>query len=144
MSLLQVIQPEGWKRPKGYSNGVIAEGRMLFVGGQIGWDADEAFHSDDFGAQWDQALSNVLAVVRAAGGGPEHIVRMTIYVVDKHEYLGSIAEVGASWRRWMGRSYPAMALVQVAALVEDRARVEIEATAVLPHVSRDLSGGGSG
>ncbi len=136
-SLLEVIQPEGWKRPKGYSNGIVAEGRVLFVGGQIGWDADEVFHSDDFGAQWEQALSNVLAVVRAAGGGPEHIARMTIYVVDKHEYQASLAEVGAAWRKHMGRHYPVMALVVVAGLLEDRARVEIEATAVLPATRDD-------
>ena len=143
MSLLQVIQPEGWKRPKGYSNGIVAEGRLLFVGGQIGWDADEQFRSDRFGDQWDQALSNVLCVVRAAGGGPEHIARMTIYVVDKRDYLGELEAVGAAWRRLMGRNYPVMALVQVAALVEDRARVEIEATAVLPQVPPDRAGGGS-
>lgn len=131
-AFLRAIQPEGWKRPKGYSNGIVAEGRVLFVGGQIGWDADEVFHSDVFSDQWDQALVNVLAVVRAAGGGPEHIARMTIYVTDKHEYLGQLAAIGASWRERMGRNYPAMALVQVAALVEDRAKVEIEATCVLP------------
>jgi enamine deaminase RidA (YjgF/YER057c/UK114 family) len=132
MSLFQVIQPEGWKRPKGYSNGILADGCVLFTGGQIGWDADEVFHSDRFADQWDQALANVLAIVRAAGGGPEHIARLTIYVTDKHEYLGQLEGVGDAWRRHMGRNYPAMALVQVAALVEDRAKVEIEATAVLP------------
>ena len=132
MSLLQAIQPEGWKRPKGYSNGMIGEGRVLLVGGQIGWDEQERFVSERFADQWDRALANVLAVVRAAGGGPEHIARMTVYVVDKHEYLGQLEEVGAAWRRHMGRHFPAMALVQVAALVEDLARVEIEASAVLP------------
>jgi len=142
-ALLEVIQPEGWKRPKGYSNGIVAEGRVLFVGGQIGWDADERFPSDRFADQWDQALANVVAVVRAAGGGPEHVARMTIYVTDKREYLEQLGEIGASWRRHMGRSYPAMALVQVAALLEDRARVEIEATAVLPHAGSDRTGGGS-
>lgn len=129
---LQVIQPEGWKRPRGYSNGIVAEGRVLFVGGQIGWDENEVFHSDDFVAQWEQALRNVLAVVRAAGGGPEHVARMTVYVVDKREYQARLSEIGAVWRRHMGRHYPVMALVVVAGLLEDRARVEIEATAVLP------------
>lgn len=135
MSLLRIIQPEGWKQPKGYSNGILTEGRLLFVGGQVGWDGDEVFVSDVFHEQWDQALSNVLTVVRAAGGGPEHVVRMTIYVTDKAEYLSQRSEIGASWRRHMGRNYPTMALVQVADLVEDRARVEIEATAVLPRES---------
>ncbi len=131
-AFLEVIQPAGWKRPKGYSNGIVADGRVLFTGGQIGWDADEVFHSDRFADQWDQALSNVVAIVRAGGGGPEHIARLTIYVTDKHEYLGDLEGVGAAWRKHMGRNYPAMALVQVAGLVEDRAKVEIEATAVLP------------
>ena len=130
--LLRAIQPAGWKRPKGYANGMLGEGRLLFVAGQIGWDEAERFPSDRFADQWDRALANVLAVVRAAGGGPEHIARMTVYVVDKREYLDQLEEVGAAWRRHMGRHYPAMALVQVAALLEDRARVEIEATAVLP------------
>lgn len=133
--LLRAIQPEGWKRPKGYSNGILAEGRILFVGGQIGWDADEVFHSNVFHEQWDQTLANVLAVVRAAGGGPEHIARMTIYVKNKRDYLSQLAEVGASWKARMGRNYPAMALVQVADLVEEPALVEIEATCVLPKES---------
>ncbi|AKU92251.1 RidA family protein [Vulgatibacter incomptus] len=132
MGLLQAIQPPGWKRPKGYSNGIVGEGRILFVGGQIGWDADEVFHSDVFHEQWAQALSNVLDVVRAAGGGPEHVARMTIYVTDKQDYLAQLAEIGAAWKKHMGRVYPAMALVQVADLVEDRALVEIEATCLLP------------
>lgn len=132
MSLLRAIQPPGWKRPKGYANGVVAEGRILFVAGQIGWDADEVFHSDVFHEQWDRALANVLEVVRAAGGGPEHVARMTIYVTDKRAYLDQIPQVGEAWKRHMGRNYPAMALVQVADLVEDRALVEIEATCVLP------------
>lgn len=132
MTLLRAIQPEGWKRPKGYSNGIVAEGRILFVAGQVAWDEEERFHSDVFHEQWDRALANVLAVVRAAGAGPEHIARMTIYVKDKHAYLQEMEQVGASWKRHMGRSYPAMAMVQVADLVEDRALVEIEATCVLP------------
>lgn len=132
ISLLQMIQPEGWKKPRGYSNGIVADGRLLFVGGQVGWDGDEAFHSEVFHEQWDQALANVLAVVRAAGGGPEHVVRMTIYVKDKQDYLSQRGEIGSSWRKHMGRNFPTMALVQVADLVEDLAKVEIEATAVLP------------
>jgi len=131
-SLFQAIQPPGWKRPKGYSNGILAKGRILFVGGQIGWDADEVFQSDVFHEQWAKTLSNVLEVVRTAGGGPEHIARMTIYVKDKKDYLGQLPEVGQAWRELMGRNYPTMALVQVADLVEERALVEIEATCVLP------------
>lgn len=132
MSILRAIQPEGWKRPKGYSNGIVATGRILFVAGQVGWDEDEVFQSRRFSEQWDRALANVLAVVRAAGGGPEHIARMTIYVTDKQDYLGQLEEVGAAWRRHMGRNYPTMAMVQVADLIEDAALVEIEATCVLP------------
>lgn len=132
MSLLQIIQPEGWKQPRGYSNGIVAEGRLLFVGGQVGWDGDEVFVSDVFHEQWDRALANVVEVVAAAGGGPGHIVKMTIYVKDKREYLDQRAEIGGAWRRHMGRNYPTMALVQIADFVEDRAKVEIEAMAVLP------------
>lgn len=132
MSLLRAIQPPSWKRPKGYANGIVADGRLLFVAGQIGWDGDEVFHSDEFHEQWDRALGNVLEVVREAGGGPEHVARMTIYVTDKRAYLACIPQVGEAWKRHMGRNYPAMALVQVADLVEERALVEIEATCVLP------------
>lgn len=132
MSLRKLIQPEGWKQPRGYSNGILTEGRMLFVGGQVGWDGDEVFVSDVFHEQWDRALANVLEVVAAAGGGPEHIVKMTIYVKDKHEYLDQRGEIGTSWKLRMGRNYPTMALVQIADFVEDRAKVEIEAMAVLP------------
>lgn len=130
-----VIQPDGWAVPRGYSNGIVAQGKVLFVGGQIGWDPRSTtpkFPDGGFAAQWDQAVANVIEVVRAAGGQPEHIARLTIYVVDKKEYLASLKELGAIWRKHFGRHYPAMALVQVVALVEDLARVEIEATAVLP------------
>ncbi|MFT3706158.1 MAG: RidA family protein [Archangium sp.] len=130
-----VIQPDGWAVPRGYSNGIAAQGKVLFVGGQIGWDPRSStpkFPEGGFAAQWDQAVANVIEVVRAAGGKPEHIARLTIYVVDKKEYLASLKELGAIWRKHFGRHYPAMALVQVVALVEDLARVEIEATAVLP------------
>lgn len=131
---LKSIQPDGWKKPTGYSNGMLGKGNVLFVGGMIGWDAQEQFHSDVLHEQWDRALSNVLDVVRAAGGGPEHIARLTVYVVDRKEYAAQRREIGASWKARMGRHYPAMALVEVKGLLEDRARVEMEATAVLPDV----------
>ena len=127
------IQPDGWARPSGFSNGMLAEGRLLFVAGQVGWDPTSKAPKfpATFAAQFGQALDNVLAVVRAAGGGPEHVARFTVYVTDKKEYLGALKEVGAAWREKMGKHFPAMALVQVAGLVEDAAKVEIEATAVL-------------
>lgn len=127
------IQPEGWVPPKGYANGVVARGTMLFTGGMVGWDPTKAVATfpETFDAQFAQALSNVMAVVKAAGGKAEDIVRMTVYVTDKKEYLASLKGIGAAWKQHLGRHYPAMALVQVAALVEDAAKVEIEATAVL-------------
>ena len=128
----QVIQPAGWPRPKGYANAVVAEGRMVFIAGQIGWDAEGAFHSDDFVAQARQALLNVPTLLRAAGGGPEHLVRMTWYVTDRREYLRRAKELGAAYRELLGSVYPAMTAVEVSALIEDRARVEIECTAVIP------------
>jgi enamine deaminase RidA (YjgF/YER057c/UK114 family) len=129
----KVVQPAGWARPRGYVNGMVAEGRMLFVGGQIGWDptSEQPRFPEGFAAQFEQALLNVLAVVREAGGAPESIARMTVYVTDKHAYMAAAKDIGASWRKLLGKHYPAMALVQVAALLEDRALVEIEATAVL-------------
>lgn len=132
---IDTIQPEGWPRPKGYSNGKLAPAgaRMLFIAGQVGWDESEKIVGDgDFVAQFEQALKNVLAVVRQADGGPEHVVRMTIYVTSKEAYLGSPEGVGKVYRELMGKNFPAMALVQVAGLVEDGAMVEIEATAALP------------
>ena len=126
------VQPEGWPRPRGYSNGMIAHGRILAVAGQIGWNERGAFTSDDFVEQAAQALRNVLAVVRAAGADVQHVIRLTWYVTDKREYLASSPALGAVYREIFGEHYPAMSLVQVAALVEDRAKVEIEATAVLP------------
>lgn len=127
------IHPEGWVPPKGYANGVVAAGRLLFVGGQIGWDPRSATPAlpATFAEQFDQALANVREVLDAAGGKPEHVARMTVYVTDKQEYLASLKACGAAWRKHFGRHYPAMALVQVVALVEDLAKVEIEATAVL-------------
>jgi enamine deaminase RidA (YjgF/YER057c/UK114 family) len=129
----KVVQPAGWARPRGYANGLVAEGRLLFVGGQIGWDptSETPRFPEGFAAQFEQALLNVLAVVREAGGAPESIARMTVYVTDKHAYLAAAKDIGAAWRKLLGKHYPAMALVQVAALLEDRALVEIEATAVL-------------
>jgi enamine deaminase RidA (YjgF/YER057c/UK114 family) len=130
----QVIQPKGWARPHGYSNGIVAQGRQLYIAGQVGWDPTKStpVFESGFAAQFDRALANVVAVLREAGGAPEHLVRMTVYVTDRREYLGTLAEVGAAWRRHVGKLYPAMSLVQVAGLVEDGAKVEIEATAVLP------------
>jgi enamine deaminase RidA (YjgF/YER057c/UK114 family) len=128
----EVIHPEGWAPAKGYANGMKAPDGQLFVGGQIGWTADKVFETRDFVGQTEQALRNVVAVVDAAGGGPEHIVRLTWYVTDKREYLARQREVGEAYRRVMGRHFPAMTMVVVAGLVEDAALVEIEATAVLP------------
>ena len=127
------VQPEGWARPSGFSNGMVAEGRLLFVAGQVGWDPTNPLpvFASSFAAQFAQALGNVMDVVRTAGGGPEHVARLTVYVTDKKEYLGALKEVGQAWRLKMGKHFPAMALVQVAGLVEDAAKVEIEATAVL-------------
>ena len=127
----RVLLPEGWPRPKGYSNGIEASGRMVFVAGQIGWDAEGRF-PEGFAAQFRQTIDNTLAVLAEAGAGPEHIVRMTWYVVDKAEYLASLRAIGAVWRERMGPHYPAMAVVEVRGLIEDAARVEIETTAVVP------------
>ena len=127
----RVLLPEGWPRPKGYSNGIAAEGRMVFVAGQIGWTPDGAFPEGGFAGQFRQTLVNTLAVLAEAGAGPEHVVRMTWYVVDKAEYLASLREIGAAWRELIGPHYPAMAVVEVKGLIEDAARVEIETTAVL-------------
>ena len=129
---MQVLLPEGWPRPKGYANGVAATGRQVFIAGMIGWDAQGVFHSDDFAAQTRQALQNIVCVLREAGGRPEHIVRLTWYVTDKREYLAAGREVGAAFREIIGSYNAAMTAVQVSALIEDRAKVEIEATAVIP------------
>lgn len=129
---MKTIHPEGWAPAKGYANGMLAEDGTLYVGGQIGWTADQRFEAMDFIGQMRQALMNIRAVVEAAGGRPEHIVRLTWYVTDKQEYLAAQAEVGAAYRAVMGRHFPAMTMVVVSALVEDAAVVEIEATAKLP------------
>lgn len=128
---MQVLQPPNWPRPNGYSNGVVAEGRMVFVAGQIGWDGSRAFRSDDFVDQLRQAFENTLAVLAEAGAGPQNVVRMTWYITDKREYLDRLKEIGAVYRSLMGQHYPAMTLVEVRALLEDRAKVEIETTAVV-------------
>lgn len=129
---MQVLQPTGWPRPKGYANGVAASGRMVYVAGMIGWDAQGVFRSDDFAVQARQALVNIVAVLREAGGAPEHIVRMTWYVTDKREYLAAGRDVGRAFREVIGSYNAAMTAVEVKALMEDRAKVEIEATAVIP------------
>ncbi|NVM89069.1 RidA family protein [Variovorax sp. SG517] len=128
----KLLQPEGWLPPKGYANGVAARGTMLFIGGQIGWNAQQQFESDDFIDQCGQALRNIVEVLRAGGAGPEHMVRMTWYVTDRDEYSRRLGELGPVYRDAMGRNFPAMTCVQVAALVEHRAKVEIEVTAVVP------------
>lgn len=126
------LHPSHWKRAVGYANGISARGRMIFTGGLVGWDAEQQFRTDDFAGQVRQVLENIVAVLAEGGAGPQHLVRLTWYVTDKHEYLSALHDIGAAYRDVIGRHYPAMALVQVAALVEDRARVEIEATAVVP------------
>jgi len=131
MSRHRSVLPDGWPRPSGYANGMAGTGEVLAVAGQIGWDKDGRIVSDDFVAQFRQALANVVAVVTAAGGVAEDIVSVTVYVVDKVEYTGSLADVGRVWRDVVGRHFPAMALVQVVGLVEDRAKVEIQALALL-------------
>lgn len=128
---MTTVNPSGWPRPKGYSNGVVGEGRILAVAGQIGWNEAGAFVSDAFLDQAVQALRNIVTIVREAGGAPANIVRLTWYVIDKHEYLASARALGQAYKEILEGHYPAMSLVQVAALLEDRARVEIEATAVL-------------
>jgi enamine deaminase RidA (YjgF/YER057c/UK114 family) len=129
---MQILQPPGWPRPKGYSNGVAASGRMVFVSGMVGWNADGVFESDDFVAQARQALRNAVAVLAEAGAGPGDIVRMTWYVVDRDEYLGAAKELGRVYREVIGAHFPAMSAVAVTALMEARARLEIEVTAMVP------------
>jgi len=127
-----VVQPAGWPSPRGYANGVLARGRLLFIAGQIAWDAHGQFQSDDFVDQTRQALANVRAVLEAAGGRPQHLVRLTWYVRNRADYLAQQQAIGQVYRDVLGRHFPAMTLVEVAALLEERAKVEIEATAVLP------------
>jgi len=132
MTVHTILQPDGWAKPKGYANGIAAEGRLIFVGGQIGWNGQSQFETDDFVGQVRQTLQNIVDVLAEGGAGPEHVVSMTWYVTDKREYLGTLAAMGKVYREIMGRNFPAMAVVQVTALVEDRAKVEIQATAVVP------------
>jgi enamine deaminase RidA (YjgF/YER057c/UK114 family) len=128
----QFLHPSHWKPAIGYSNGVAATGRMVFTGGIIGWNADQVFETDDFVGQVEQALKSIVEVLACAGAEPRHLVRLTWYVTDKREYLANLKDLGRAYKATIGRHYPAMALVQVVGLVEDRAKVEIEATAVIP------------
>lgn len=128
--MIEIIQPEGWAKPRGYANGMRADGR-LYIGGQIGWTAEQVFESRDFVGQVEQALANIVAIVRAAGGEPRHITRLTWYITDKKEYLARSREVGEAYRRVMARHFPVMTMVVVAGLIEDAALVEIEAMAEL-------------
>lgn len=127
-----ILQPEGWAKPIGYANGVAANGRQIFVGGQVGWNGQCQFETDDFVGQVKQTLENVVAVLAEAGAGPEHITTMTWYFTDKAEYLGNLKGIGQVYREIIGKHFPAMAAMQVVALVEDRAKIEIQATAVIP------------
>ena len=129
----QFLQPKSWKPALGYANGMAASGRTVYCGGLIGWNADQVFESDDFVEQVAQTLRNIVTVLAEAGAGPEHLVRLTWYVTDKQEYLARLKELGSTYRSVMGKHFPAMALVQVVGLVEDQAKVEIEATAVIPN-----------
>ena len=129
---MKILQPDGWRQPKGYSNGISARGRMIFTAGVVGWDENESFPDYTLHGQFAQALRNTLAILACDGAGPEHIVRMTVYVTDRHEYIASRDEVGAAWRELIVANYPAMALVEVSGLVEGAAKVEIETTAMVP------------
>ncbi len=129
---MKILQPPGWARARGFSNGISCSGKLVFIAGQIGWTGQGAWEAKDFAGQFKQSLKNIISVLNEAGGKPEHIVRLTWYVIDKQEYLAALQEVGAAYRELMGRHYPTMAVVQVSGLVEDEARLEIEATAVIP------------
>jgi enamine deaminase RidA (YjgF/YER057c/UK114 family) len=129
---MNILQPPGWAQPKGYANGVAARGTLVFVGGQIGWNGAQVFESDDFIDQTRQTLMNVRDVLACAGAGPEHMVRMTWYVIDRDEYNSRLRELGTVYREVMGKNFPAMTCIEVAGLMEDRAKIEIEVTAVLP------------
>jgi len=130
--MMQILQPPSWARAKGFSNGIVASGRMVFIAGQVGWTGQGEWKEKSFAGQFRQTLRNILDVLAEAKGKPEHIVRLTWYVLDRDEYLASLKEVGAAYRELMGRHYPTMAVVQVSGLVESQAKLEIEATAVIP------------
>ena len=131
--MMQILQPPEWARPKGFSNGIaVRGGTTVYIAGQIGWTGDQRFAEKSFAGQFRQALANIVAVLAQAGGRPEHLVRLTWYVIDKEEYLGALRDVGAAYRELIGRHYPTMAVVQVGGLIEPEARLEIEATAVIP------------
>lgn len=132
MTTHTILQPAGWVKPKGYANGVAAQGRFVFVGGQIGWNGQSQFETDDLVGQVRQTLQNVVDVLAEAGAKPEHVTTMTWYLTNKKDYLGNLAGIGKAYREIMGRNFPAMAVVEVTALVEDRAKVEIQAMAVVP------------
>ena len=129
---MRILQPADWPRPKGYSNGISAQGRMVYTAGVVGWTAEERFEAEDLAGQFRQVLLNTLAILAEDGAGPEHIVRMSCYVTDLAAYRASVKDIGAAWRELMGRNFPAMAVVEVGALVEPGARIEIETTAVVP------------
>jgi enamine deaminase RidA (YjgF/YER057c/UK114 family) len=129
---MRTLQPPSWAKPKGYANGIAAKGQLVFIAGMIGWNKDGQFETHDFVGQVHQALENIVAVLCEAGGSPEHIVRLTWFVTDKREYLASLEHLGPAYREVMGRHYPVMSVVEVSALIEDTAKVEIEATAVIP------------
>jgi enamine deaminase RidA (YjgF/YER057c/UK114 family) len=129
---MRILQPPGWARAKGFSNGIAAKGTLVFIAGQVGWTGEGKWQARDFAGQFRQALMNIIEVLKQAGGKPEHVVRLTWYVLDKREYMSSLKAVGEAYRELMGRHYPTMAVVQVSGLVEDEARLEIEATAVIP------------
>ena len=128
----QFLHPKHWKQTKGYANGIAAEGPTVFVAGQVGWNANQQFETDDFVTQIRQALENIVAIIREAGGTPKHITRLTWFITDKQEYLARLSEIGQAYRSVMGKHFPAMTMVQVLALIEDKAKVEIEASAVVP------------
>ncbi len=129
---MRTLLPAGWPRPKGYANGIVADGQIVFVAGQIGWTPTGVFEETSLEGQFRHALNNTLTVLREAGAGPEHVARMTWYITDKRAYLAVLAEIGATWREKMGPHYPAMAVVEVKALIEDAALIEIETTAIIP------------
>ena len=131
---MKILLPEGWQRPRGYSNGILAEGRLVFVAGMVGWDGQGNFVSDTFAGQFEQVLRNTLAVLAEGGAAPDHIVRMSWYITDRAEYLNSLKQIGTIYRELIGSHYPAMAVVEVSALMEERAKLEIETTAVIPQM----------